>query len=284
MNRVKYIQWVYVFIFFSLVFFSACTYDKEFTYLNDQIIATNQKITQLQESVDAKLQSNLSSRLRSIQANQAETGAEVDSLKTRLQELGGRIEESEHIVKRTIEADLTSQDAVRKELALLSPKLKELEDLVKAQQTHIEQLSVKTDQLSKIRVSTDSKPTLSKELELYDYSYALFKEKKFDQAMASFQKFLEEYPKSDRADNAQFWIGESLMGLKQYDRAILAFQQVIEKYPKGNKVPSAMLRQAMAFIEIDDQTSSKLLFKKVVKEFPNSEEAKAAQAKLDKME
>jgi tol-pal system protein YbgF len=284
MNRLKYIQGVYIPIFFSSIFFSACTYDKEFTYLNDQIIATNQKITQLQKAVDTKLQGDLDSRLRSIQTNQAEIGAEMDSIRNRLQELGGRVDESEHVVKRTVEADLTSQDAVRKELSQLSPKLKELQDLVNAQQTQIEQLSTKIDQLSKVRASANSKSTLSQDVERYDYAYALFKEKKFDQAMTSFQQFLEEYPKSDRADNAQFWIGECLMGLKQYDRAILAFQQVIEKYPKGNKVPSAMLRQAMAFTEIDDKTSSQLLLKKVVKEFPNSDEAKTAQAKLDKME
>jgi tol-pal system protein YbgF len=284
MYRTKHIQWVYGLIFFSMFFFAACTYDKEFTYLNDQIIATNQKITKLQESVDTKLQSDLNSRLGSIQTNQADIGAEIDSIKSRLQELGGRVEESEHVVKRTVETDLTSLDAVRKELALLPPRLTELEDLIKAQQAQIDQLSAKIDQLEKVRATTDSKPTLSKELKLYDFSYALFKEKKFEQSMASFREFLDEYPKSDRADNAQFWIGESLMGLKQYDRAILAFQQVIEKYPKGNKVPSAMLRQAIAFVEINDKTSSQLLLKKVVKEFPNSDEAKAAQAKLDKME
>ena len=88
------------------------------------------------------------------------------------------------------------------------------------------------------------------------------------------------YPKSDLADNAQFWIGECHMSLEQYEQAILAYQEVIKKHPKGNKVPNAMLRQAVAFAEIKDKTSAKLLLKKVIKEYPNSSEAQIARAKL----
>jgi tol-pal system protein YbgF len=284
MNINKHIRWVYLFILFCLVFLTSCTSDKEFTYLNDQIVATNKKVTRLQESVDVKLQGDLEARLKSIQTNQAEIGLEIDSLKRRLQELAGRVEESEHIVKRTVETDLSSQDAIRSEVALLVPKVKELEEILKKQQASLDQLADLRVQVEKNLSGGDQKVTKSKELELYDLSYALFKEKKYDQSKASFQRFLDEYPKSDRADNAQFWIGESFMGLKQYDQAILAFQQVIEKYPKGNKVPSAILRQAMAFLEIKDETSSKVLLRKVIKEFPNSEEAKVAQSKLGKME
>ena len=169
--------------------------------------------------------------------------------------------------------DLTSQDAIRKELTSLAPKLKELGQIVKRHQAYIDQKPKKT--------VTD---TTSRELELYDLSYALFKEKKYEQASASFKRFLNEYPKSDRADNAQFWIGESLMSLKQPSDAILAYQKVIEKYPKGNKVPSALLRQGIAFLEINDETGAKLRFKKVVKDFSGSEEAAKAQNKLKAME
>jgi len=284
MNITKHIQRLCLFVIFCVVTLASCTYDKEFAYLNDQIVATNKKVRKLQESVDTKLQGDLDERLKSFQTNQAEIGLEIDGIKRRLQELAGRMDESEHIIKRTVETDFSSQDAIRKELALLIPKVKELEELVKNQQASLDQLAEIRTQIEKSAAAGTQKGGRSKELELYDLSYALFKEKKYDQSRASFQRFLDEYPKSDRADNAQFWIGESLMGLKQYDQAILAFQQVIEKYPKGNKVPSALLRQAMAFSEINDETSSKVLLRKVIKEFPSSEEAKIAQSKLGKME
>lgn len=284
MNVIRHIQWKRLLVLVGLLIPAACTYDKEFTYLNDQIVATNKKVTKLQESVDTKLQDDLDARLKSIQTNQAEIGLEIEGLKQRLQELAGRVDESEHIVKRTIESDLSSQDAIRKELALLIPKVKELEELVQKQQSSLDQLAEIKAQMEKITATGGQTAGKSKELELYDFSYALFQEKKYDQSRASFQRFLDEYPGSDRADNAQFWIGESLMGLKQYDQAILAYQQVIEKYPRGNKVPSALLRQAAAFLAINDGTSAKVLLRKIIKEFPSSEEAKTAQSKLEKME
>jgi tol-pal system protein YbgF len=120
----------------------------------------------------------------------------------------------------------------------------------------------------------------SKDLELYDISMAYFNQGKYEEAMDSFKDFLKRYPKSDRADNAQFWVGECYMSLKQYEQAILAYQEVIKKYPKGNKVPNALLRQAIAFLEIKDKTSSRLLLKKVIKKYPRSNEAKIAKIKL----
>jgi tol-pal system protein YbgF len=120
----------------------------------------------------------------------------------------------------------------------------------------------------------------SKETELYDKSIAMYRDGKYEEAIEGFRTFLKTFPKSDRADNAHFWVGESHMALKQYEQAILAYQDVIKNYPKGNKVPSALLRQALAFLEIKDQTSAKLLLNRVVKNYPNSSEAKIAQNKL----
>jgi tol-pal system protein YbgF len=120
----------------------------------------------------------------------------------------------------------------------------------------------------------------TKETELYDKSIALYRDGKYEEAIDGFKTFLKTFPKSDRADNAHFWIGESYMAVKQYEQAILAYQEVIKNYPKGNKVPGALLRQAFAFLEIKDQTSAKLLLNRVVKNYPSSSEAKIAQNKL----
>jgi tol-pal system protein YbgF len=118
------------------------------------------------------------------------------------------------------------------------------------------------------------------DLRSYDQSLELYREGKYEDAIDGFKAFLRKYPKSDRADNAQFWVAECYMHLKQYEQAILSYQEVIKKYPKGNKVPNALLRQAMAFLEIKDKTSARLLLKKIVKKYPRSSEAKIAKRKL----
>jgi tol-pal system protein YbgF len=119
------------------------------------------------------------------------------------------------------------------------------------------------------------------EIELYDSALAAFRGERYEQAMEGFREFLGTYPESDRADNAQFWIGECFMSLKQYEQAILAYQKVIKNYPQGNKVANAMLRQAIAFLELKDKTSAKLLMKRIITTYPNSSEADIAEKKLE---
>ena len=41
-----------------------------------------------------------------------------------------------------------------------------------------------------------------------------------------FKELIERFPKSERADNAQFWIGEIYYREKWYEKAILEYQKV----------------------------------------------------------
>ncbi len=276
-------------IIFAMVSLNSCVYDQEMTYLNDQMIALNKRVTKLEES----LGNNLDTRLGSVYSRQAEVGAEMDQLKTTMSELSGRVEDNEQLIKRRVEKDLGKEDAMAAGLAALSQKVSELEVLVTRQQEH---LGLKTPGPKGVQeqVRTPSaqertapkRPVIieeprSEELNLYDTSMAAFKEGKYEDAMEGFEALLKKYPTSDRADNAQFWIGECYMGIKQYEKAILAYQEVIKKYPKGNKVPSAMLRQAIAFLEIKDETSTRLLLKKIINKYPDSNEAQIAKKKLE---
>ncbi len=276
----------------SITLFTSCTYDKEFAYTNDQINNLNQKTSSLQESIDNKANS-MNEKLSAVNSNQSEIMVEIDQLKEDLKELSGRIEDNEYILKNTVEKDLSEQDAIRVDLAKLaeiSQKMERLERVLKQQQEYLGLESLDTEEeLQEEQAIIETAPEQeeaievgqkSEEGEIYNATLSLYREEKYEQASEDFKKFLNLYPKSDLADNAQFWIGECLMALKQYEQAILAYQEVITKYPKGNKVPNAMLRQAIAFLEINDKTSSKLLLQKVIKQFPGSSEAQIAQKKL----
>ncbi|MFH1489048.1 MAG: tol-pal system protein YbgF [Pseudomonadota bacterium] len=280
----------------SVNLLSSCVYDKEFAYLNDQIIALNRRVTKIEESqatVDKKVSHDLDVRIQSIRAGNAETVSDMERLRTEIKELSGRIEDNDQVVKRVVERDIGDQDAMKQSLAQLTKKVDELEGMARRQQ---EYLGLKTLPPAAEKVEGEPPGTAepspektpapapavaeSSEASLYDGALASFRSGKFEDGMEGFEEFLKKYPKSDRADNAQFWIGECYMSLKHYEQAILAYQKVIKNYPKGNKAPNAMLRQAMAFLEIKDQTSTKLLLRKIIKNYPKSNEAKIAEKKL----
>jgi tol-pal system protein YbgF len=265
-------------------FISSCFYDKKFDYINDQINNINKKTS----SIDAQL-SSMNERLGAANSNQAEMIVEIDRLKEDLSKLSGRIEDNEYILKNTVEKDLGEQEAIQADVARLSQKMEELERVLKQQQQYLGLESLDNEAAQQadqgvIETATEHESSevdeQSGEGKMYYAALSLYREEDYEQASEDFKKFLSLYPKSDLADNSQFWIGECLMALKQYEQAILAYQEVITKYPKGNKVANAMLRQAIAFLEINDKTSAGLLLQKVIKQFPATSEAEIARAKL----
>ncbi|MBN1106801.1 MAG: tol-pal system protein YbgF [Deltaproteobacteria bacterium] len=269
----------------SVLGLSSCVSDTDMAYLNDQLIALNRRVARLEEGLDSKLSA--------VRTNQRE---EVDKMLGEMQKIYSRLEDNERVLKRTVERDLGDQDTLKKGVTDLTQKVTDLERMVKAQQDYLGMeppapAERKEEGIGPAEPRTPGQPEAStpattvtpasKEAELYDGSLALYRDGKYEDAILGFKDFLKKYPKSDRADNAQFWVGESYMALKQYEQAILSYQEVIKRYPKGNKVPNALLRQSLAFLELKDKTSSKLLLRKIVKEYPRSNEAKIAAKKLE---
>jgi tol-pal system protein YbgF len=270
----------YVFLLIgSLVLLSSCLYDNDIAYLNDQVLALNRRVKSLEDALDTK-----------VRSGQVTLRTDIDEMQEQIRKLNGRVEENERLVKRSVERDLGDQDAMRSSVNTLSERVAALEGIVEQHNRYLNLPPVQPKPAAGAETPAPGKPETqpaapaepkTKETDLYDKSIALYRDGKYEEAIDGFKAFLKAYPKSDRADNAHFWIGECYMALKQYEQAILAYQEVIKNYPKGNKVPSALLRQAFAFLEIKDQTSAKLLLSKVVKNYPNSNEAKIARKKLE---
>jgi tol-pal system protein YbgF len=280
----------------SLLLIPSCVTTQEDTrYLNDQIVALNNRVGRLENTLDVDPSSDLNSKLKAIRESQAEIVSEFDKVKQEVEKLSGRFEVNQQLAKRTVEKDTTEQDAVKAGLADLNNRIAELEKDTKKVKEYLRlEVPPGATQQGQITSPTEAEkpaqqPAVPKEKPispdklLYDNTYAIYQEGKYEEAIEGFKDFLKKYPESDLADNAQFWIGECYMSLKQFEKAILSYQEVIKNYPKGNKVANAMIRQALAFYEIKDKTSSRLLLKKVIKQYPNSDEAKIAETKLKTM-
>ena len=283
-------------IVFSLLLFSSCVTSDDFKYHNDQIVALNKRVNSLEETTENKLDE----KLGSTRERQAKASVEIDKLREEMRDVSGRLDENNHLVRRAIERDTTAQDDMNSTITDLKDRISQLElkvnrinaylgiqvdDQQKGQDPDktpvVAQAPVpQSKPAEKKPAPVVKKPEESPEKRLYNLSLKLYREEKYEEAIAGFKNFIKKFPKSKLADNAQYWIGESYMALKQYEQAILAFQSVIKKYPKGNKVPNAILRQALAFYEIKDKTSARLLLKKLIKKYPRSSEAKIAKSKL----
>ncbi|MGH7858905.1 MAG: tol-pal system protein YbgF [Candidatus Binatia bacterium] len=114
----------------------------------------------------------------------------------------------------------------------------------------------------------------------YREAVELLRRGSYQEAIPRFREFLRRSPKSDLADNAQYWIGEAYYGMRDYNRAILEFNEVLLRYPKGDKVPAALLRQAFAFADLGDKVDARLVLQKLVSEHGGTPEAEQGRQKL----
>ena len=120
--------------------------------------------------------------------------------------------------------------------------------------------------------------------QVYETVLAKFKKGDLEAAQRGFTDFLAQYPTSELAPNAQYWLGECYYGKRDYQRAIEAFDLVKEVYPRSEKVPAAMLKQSFAYLEVNDRARAATLLKQIRESYPKSPEAGRAGAKLAQLE
>ena len=96
--------------------------------------------------------------------------------------------------------------------------------------------------------------------ELYDASYSDYLGGKYDLAIAGFRRYLDSFSETDLADNANYWIAESLFSQRKYSQAIL--------------------KKGYAYLEIGQREQGVVQLRSVVREYPQSDEANLARQRL----
>ena len=233
------------------------------------------------------LQTGLQSREEEEQAlrhQAASLRAKMNALNEEIRVLTGRIEELEHLVQRQSQKDATSVEEEDKRLAELAKTAKNNDERIfrLEQYLKVEPSEKKTSvekPVAKIVPAGKVEPKISED-EIYRMAKQAFDQGDSDAAREKFQELIKRFPNSERADNAQFWIGEIYYREKWYEKSILEYQKVIENYPKGNKVPASLLKQGFAFLNLGDNANSRLILEELIKKYPQSNEAKIAKDRL----
>lgn len=133
---------------------------------------------------------------------------------------------------------------------------------------------------SEVVVPAAPAQTTGNPMETYQTAYRDYQRGNFDLAIAGFNDFLRQSPNSDLADNAAYWIGESLFSQKKYQDAIAQFDQVVTRYPQSDKVPGALLKKGYSYIALGERSQGIVQLQYVVHEHPSSQEASLARQRL----
>lgn len=114
----------------------------------------------------------------------------------------------------------------------------------------------------------------------YQRALQLYGEGQSEEAIRLLREFLRQNPKSDLADNAQFWLGEAYYSRGDYNRSIIELNEVLLKHPQGDQVPGALLALATAFANSGDKIDARLILQKLISDHGDSEEAKVGRDQL----
>jgi tol-pal system protein YbgF len=95
-----------------------------------------------------------------------------------------------------------------------------------------------------------------------------------------FQELLTNYPTSDYAPDAQFWIAESFAKEKNLPAADAAYAAVVSAHPTSAKAPTALYKRAQLVIQQGSATQARQLLEQVIARYPRSDEAELAAEQL----
>ncbi|HEV2702583.1 MAG TPA: tol-pal system protein YbgF [Steroidobacteraceae bacterium] len=114
----------------------------------------------------------------------------------------------------------------------------------------------------------------------YNQAFDVLKAGKYADAITAFKGFLQSYPQSSLADNAQYWLGESYYVTRDFQNAAAAFQAVLDRWPDSRKAPDALLKLGYTQAELKHIPQARATLTSVSTRFPGSDAANLAAARL----
>jgi len=118
---------------------------------------------------------------------------------------------------------------------------------------------------------------------LYQNALRDYTSGKYELSRQEFSDYLKNFPTSDLAGNAQFYLGEVDYAQSNFQGAVTEYDKVIFEYPKGHKVGAAMLKKGMAEAKLGQKASAVRDLREVVRRFPASDEARQASSRLKEL-
>jgi tol-pal system protein YbgF len=256
---------------------------KEMLQMMQQLDTLQQAVQNLQKTVDTqtavlktlieqasdnvnKIKSNMDDLRDSTQKNLATSNAHLDSMTTQIQALSESLEEAKSRIGKLGEQLAQTQNIIQ---TLSAPS----------------QPAAVPPGAGAPGPGGELKPQASvpDPDSLYNSGLSYYNGGQYDLAIQAFQDYLHYYGETDRASNAQFYIGDSYYIQKNYKNAIVEYDKCIERYPQGNKVAAAQLKKGFALLELGERSAGLRELRSLINQHSDSHEADLARQRLKKL-
>ena len=118
---------------------------------------------------------------------------------------------------------------------------------------------------------------------MYETAFADYAAGQWTLAITGFEQFLKTFPKSERAPDAQFYIGETHYLSGKYADAIAAYNQVIQHYPGSKQTADAYVKRGLAQERSNQPDAARASWEYAIKTYPETDAARIAKQNLDRL-
>jgi tol-pal system protein YbgF len=262
-----------------------------FAFLGTQIqpaFATNKDELQIEQQLDA-LQQAVQSLQKTVDTQTAVLKTLIEQANDNVNTMKTTVTESQSAIQQNLASSGNRFDTMATQMQALSESLEE----AKARLSKLgEQMAQMQTILTTLPASNPAPagapgapgaPPVPDADSLYTQGLSYYNGGQYDLSIQSFQDYLKYYKDTDRASNAQFYIGECYYSQQDYKRAIEAYDACSEKYPAGNKAAAAQLKKGFSLLALDQKTAGIRELRSLVQRFPDSHEAELARQRLKKL-
>jgi tol-pal system protein YbgF len=116
---------------------------------------------------------------------------------------------------------------------------------------------------------------------LYETAYADYTAGQWSLAVQGFATYLKTFPKSDLADDAQYYIGEALTGDSKFREAVAAYERVISDYPQSDILPEAYYKVGSTYERLAQPDKARAAYEYAVKHYGETQAGTLSKQRLD---
>jgi tol-pal system protein YbgF len=221
--------------------------------LRKDVNSINERLAAKEKALDdqvAQLQKVLDESSKLLKRNSADLGAEVDKMSGEMRTVNGLV-------------------------VAVNNTLNELKTQLAASAAKVDALEQRLAQLESGKPSANSSPE-----ELWRLGSTAFEAQRYNEAIEIFKRLVATYPTHDRADDAQYFRGQSYSNLKDWDKAIGAYQLLLDKYPDSSFADDGLYFAALAAQALKNCTEARAYLGVIKSKYPKSNVTKAS-ADLD---
>ncbi len=189
-----------------------------------------------------------------VTRNSADTGAQVEQLRARLAQADGQIAEMHNAMEQ-----------LTRELG--------------AQRTEVNQRIEQLARKAGLDMPVDPATIPADRTEHFATAYRAYQASDYSRARALFREFISRYAQDDNADNAQYWIGSSYLQDNRPATALGELRKVLDQYQRSDAADDALFDMADAFFRLHACTDARSTLDTLIRTYATSPLVRRAQEK-----